>query len=196
LDGFKLINDHLGHPIGDQTLTVIAKRISEAMRNDDVVVRLGGDEFAVFLPDVHADGALQVAQRLCEQIAYPLQHDHQLSLVTASIGIVMVQAHLTAVEMLRHADIAMYEAKRWGKNQAKLYDVSMDQAFSRRIEIEKAVRQALEQPSSNSFLELWYQPIVASDSHHIQSVEALLRWKWQGQYVSPQEFIAIAEEPT
>jgi diguanylate cyclase (GGDEF)-like protein len=194
LDSFKLINDHLGHPIGDQTLTVIAKRISEAMRNDDVVVRLGGDEFAVFLPDVHADGALQVAQRLCEQIAYPLQHDHQLSLVTASIGIVMVQAHLTAVEMLRHADIAMYEAKRWGKNQAKLYDVSMDQAFSRRIEIEKAVRQALEQPSSNSFLELWYQPIVASDSHHIQSVEALLRWKWQGQYVSPQEFIAIAEE--
>lgn len=194
LDGFKLINDHLGHPIGDQTLTVIAKRLSDAMRNDDVVVRLGGDEFAVFLPEVNAEGALQVANRLCEKIAYPLQHDHQLSLVTASIGIVMVAAHLTPVEMLRHADIAMYEAKRWGKNQAKLYDVTMDQAFSRRIEIEKAVRQALEQPSSSSFLELWYQPIVAGDSGQPQSLEALLRWKWQGQYISPQEFIGIAEE--
>lgn len=190
LDGFKLINDHLGHQVGDATLVTVAQRIVEDLRSDDVVVRLGGDEFAVFMPQTASDAAMQTAQRLCEKVAQPLAYEKTISYVTASIGVVSLGALSTPIELLRHADLAMYEAKRRGKNQAVLFDVGIHQAFTRRVEIEKALRLALE----HGHLETWFQPIVDARHYQVTGLEALVRWRWNDVYVGPDEFIPIAEE--
>jgi diguanylate cyclase (GGDEF)-like protein len=190
LDGFKLINDHLGHQVGDATLITVAQRIVEDLRSDDIVVRLGGDEFAVFMPHTISQDAMQTAQRLCEKIAQPLAYEKTMSYVTASIGVVALGALSTPIELLRHADLAMYEAKRLGKNQAVLFDTEIYQAFTRRVEIEKALRLALD----HGHLETWFQPIVEAHDYRVTGLEALVRWRWNDVYVRPDEFIPIAEE--
>lgn len=190
LDGFKLINDHLGHALGDNALCIVAHRLKAALRTDDTVVRIGGDEFAVWLPNTDQPTALQIARQLCAAIALPLPQGDGVSQVTASIGIAPLQRQFTPTALLRNADLAMYEAKRRGKNQAVVFDQAIHQAFTRRAELEAALRVALERQQ----IEAWFQPIV--DGHHqqIRSIEALARWRLEGVWIAPDEFIPIAEE--
>lgn len=190
LDGFKLINDHLGHALGDHALCMVALRLKAALRNDDIVVRIGGDEFAVWLPNTDQPTALQIARQLGAVIAQPLRQDEVVSAVTASIGVAPLQRELSPTALLRNADLAMYEAKRRGKNQVVLFDQAIHQAFTRRAELEAALRLALERQQ----IEAWFQPIVDAQSQQIRSLEALARWCLDGAYVSPEEFIPIAEE--
>lgn len=190
LDGFKLINDHLGHAIGDSALCTVAHRLKAALRTDDTVVRIGGDEFAVWLPNTDQPTALNISRALCVSIAQPLPQGESVSNVTASIGIAPLYRGLTPTALLRNADLAMYEAKRRGKNQAVVFDQAIHQAFTRRAELEAALRVAVEQRQ----IEAWFQPIVDGHGRQIRSVEALARWRLEGVWISPDEFIPIAEE--
>lgn len=190
LDGFKLINDHLGHALGDVALCMVAHRLKNALRNDDTVVRIGGDEFAVWLPNTDQPTALNIAGQLCSKIAQPLPQDDVVSSVTASIGIAPLYRELTPTALLRNADLAMYEAKRRGKNQAVMFDQAIHQAFTRRAELETALRLALERQQ----IEAWFQPIVDAQTQQVQSLEALARWCLDGTWIAPDEFITIAEE--
>ncbi|MFZ3194576.1 MAG: EAL domain-containing protein [Moraxellaceae bacterium] len=190
LDGFKLINDHLGHALGDTALCLVAHRLKATLRTDDTVVRIGGDEFAVWLPNTDQPTALSMARQLCAVIAQPLPQVDGVSSVTASIGVAPLERKLTPTALLRNADLAMYEAKRRGKNQAVVFDQAIHQAFTRRAELEAALRVALEQHQ----IEAWFQPIVDGHSRQIRSVEALARWRLNGLWIAPDEFIPIAEE--
>ena len=190
LDGFKLINDHLGHALGDTALCMVAQRLKNSLRTDDTVVRIGGDEFAVWLPNTDQPTALNIAGQLCSRIAQPLPQGDGVSSVTASIGIAPLYRELLPTTLLRNADLAMYEAKRRGKNQAVVFDQAIHQAFTRRAELEAALRLALERQQ----IEAWFQPIVDAQTQRIQSVEALARWCLDGVWIAPYEFIPIAEE--
>lgn len=190
LDGFKIINDHLGHALGDQTLCMIAQRLTAALRNDDLVVRIGGDEFAIWLPNTDQPMALNLARQLCAAIAQPLLQEDVVSTVTASIGVAPLQRQLTPTTLLRNADLAMYEAKCRGKNQVVVFDQVIHHTFTRRAELEAALRLALERQQ----IEAWFQPIVDAHSQQVRSVEALARWCLDGVWIAPDEFIPIAEE--
>lgn len=190
LDEFKLINDHLGHALGDHALCMVARRLKTALRTDDTVVRIGGDEFAVWLPNTDQPTALEIARQLCAMIATPFPQADGVSSVTASIGIAPLYRELTPTALLRNADLAMYEAKRRGKNQAVVFDQAIHQAFTRRAELEAALRVAVEQQS----IEAWFQPIVDARHQQVYGIEALARWRLDGTWVSPDEFISIAEE--
>lgn len=190
LDSFKLINDHLGHALGDTALCMVAQRLKNALRTDDTVVRIGGDEFAVWLPNTDQPTAAHIAAQLCVNIAQPLPQADGIGNVTASIGVAPLYWDLTATELLRNADLAMYEAKRRGKNQAVVFDQDIYQAFTRRAELEAALRLAIERQQ----IEAWFQPIVDAQTQQIQSIEALARWRLDGVWIAPYEFIPIAEE--
>jgi len=199
-DRFKNVNDILGHAAGDELLQQIAMRLRGALRVGDVhggngnaVARFGGDEFVVLLRDARtADEASRVARRLLEVFAQPYQILGQEVHSSASIGIVLGQADgRSAEELLRDADIAMYEAKRAGRATAVFFDPQMHERIARAQAMEAALRRAIERGE----LSLVYQPIVDLETGAMSSVEALLRWRHPelGQ-VSPSEFIPIAEE--
>lgn len=199
-DRFKNVNDILGHAAGDELLQQIAMRLRGALRVGDVhggngnaVARFGGDEFVVLLRDARtADEASRVARRLLEVFAQPYQILGQEVHSSASIGIVLGQADgRSAEELLRDADIAMYEAKRAGRATAVFFDPQMHERIARAQAMEAALRRAIEREE----LSLVYQPIVDLETGAMSSVEALLRWRHPelGQ-VSPAEFIPIAEE--
>ncbi|UVC28738.1 bifunctional diguanylate cyclase/phosphodiesterase [Pantoea sp. SOD02] len=191
LDNFKNVNDALGHQIGDDLLRVVAKRLRSALRDHDTLARIGGDEFAIVLPNVRsADEAAVVAQRLIEGIRPPINVEgHNLS-VGLSVGIALTsQATNTPEHMLRCADMALYEAKRNGRNRFEHFTIEMDdQARSRRV-IENDLRDAI----SGRQLKLYYQPIT--DEKGIIGYEALMRWHHPIKgLIMPNDFIPIAEE--
>ncbi len=191
LDNFKNVNDALGHQIGDDLLRVVAKRLRSALRDHDTLARIGGDEFAIVLPNVRsADEAAVVAQRLIEVIRPPINVEgHNLS-VGLSVGIALTsQATNTPEHMLRCADMALYEAKRNGRNRFEHFTIEMDdQARSRRV-IENDLRDAI----SGRQLKLYYQPIT--DEKGIIGYEALMRWHHPIKgLIMPNDFIPIAEE--
>lgn len=189
LDDFKSINDHLGHAVGDTTLCVVVQRIRAALRSDDTVIRVGSDEFAVWLPNTTAAAAQEIGSGLCHEIARPLLQDHGVLTVTASIGIALLAQNSTT-ELLRNTDLALYEAKRQGKNQAMLFNQQIHQAFTRRVELEKALRLAV----AHDQIEAWFQPILDVKTRQVYALEALARWCWDGVYIRPDEFIPIAED--
>ncbi|MBA0035818.1 EAL domain-containing protein [Pantoea sp. BIGb0393] len=191
LDNFKNVNDALGHQIGDDLLRVVAKRLRTALRDHDTLARIGGDEFAIVLPNVRsADEAAVVAQRLIEAIRPPINVEgHNLS-VGLSVGIALTsQATNTPEHMLRCADMALYEAKRNGRNRFEHFTMEMDdQARSRRV-IENDLREAI----TGRQLKLYYQPIT--DEKGIIGYEALMRWHHPIKgLIMPNDFIPIAEE--
>lgn len=191
LDNFKNVNDALGHQIGDDLLRVVAKRLRSALRDHDTLARIGGDEFAIVLPNVRAaDEAAVVAQRLIEAIRPPINVEgHNLS-VGLSVGIALTsQATNTPEHMLRCADMALYEAKRNGRNRFEHFTIEMDnQARSRRV-IENDLRDAI----SGRQLKLYYQPIT--NEQGIIGYEALMRWHHPIKgLIMPSDFIPIAEE--
>ena len=193
LDGFKAVNDALGHSVGDELLVQAAQRLSASVRPGDTVARLGGDEFAVLLERIErAEEAVHTGQRLRDVLQDPFVLESREVLVRASTGIAVADSGLeTADELLRNADLAMYRAKTTGEGGYELYEPSMHSALIRRIELENDLRHALERDQ----LTIHYQPILDLRTCEIAGVEALVRWHHPERgLVMPLDFIPLAEE--
>ncbi len=192
LDGFKEVNDVLGHAAGDSVLRMMAKRISTTVRGSDTVCRLGGDEFVLLLPDVReAEDVLLLGEKILAAIRLPIVLETKTLHITASIGVVLEQdARATVNNVLRDADAAMYRAKTAGGDQALLFHAEMDARAPRHKSLEQEIAKAIEQ---KEFV-LHYQPQVSLATGEVLGAEALLRWARPGADVlSPESFIAIAE---
>ena len=191
IDDFKVVNDQLGHGVGDEVLNVVAERLTKVIRPGDTVARLSGDEFAIVLEDATDGNAPNlVATRLLEAVARPIDiHDHRLSL-TLSVGIALASGTLSADDLLRNADFAMYRAKAAGGAQYRRY------AFEDRATVDDATRleSELSGAVARGELRVHYQPVVALGSGAITGVEALVRWQHpQRGLLGPDRFISIAE---
>ncbi|HYO20446.1 MAG TPA: diguanylate cyclase, partial [Dermatophilaceae bacterium] len=193
LDGFKQVNDSLGHAVGDELLVLASQRIRACMRPNDVVARLGSDEFVVVCPNVTESTIVpSIAARIGSQLAAPFPiGDHQ-AIVSASIGLVTTaDGTTTAEDLLGKADLAMYEAKVRGKARATVYDSSMQLAVDNRF----SVRNALGRAITGHELRVLYQPIVSLADQRVVGTEALVRWERPGfGLLSPDDFIPVAEE--
>jgi diguanylate cyclase (GGDEF)-like protein len=189
LDDFKLINDGLGHTAGDDVLKLIAERMRKQIRNYDTAARLGGDEFAILLEELDPLAATEFAHRLLDAITEPYDYHGQSLSFRASVGLAVVDASVSKEDVLRNADLAMYEAKRRGKGQVVLFDVGLLDETSRRMQLEQALKISLNEQG----LEVWFQPILDADTDTVVGMEALCRWPFAGRYIPPGEFIAIAE---
>jgi diguanylate cyclase (GGDEF)-like protein/PAS domain S-box-containing protein len=196
LDNFKTLNDTRGHDAGDQLLVEVARRLRAAVREGDIVGRLGGDEFVVLLedlstePEVAAMLTKQVGEKVRNELAHPYNLDGDEFHCTASIGIRLYRDQETAEELLRNADLAMYQAKMAGRNTLRFFDPSMQAMVNARADMEKNLRRALKQ---NQF-KLYFQSQVYR-SCHIVGAEVLLRWQHPERgLVSPLEFIPLAEK--
>jgi diguanylate cyclase (GGDEF)-like protein/PAS domain S-box-containing protein len=193
LDRFKSINDTLGHLLGDQLLIEVAPRLQAHLRAVDTVARFGGDEFAVLLADI-SDVAIacRAAERILDEIKQPFLIENHELLITASIGVVMNSIpHEQAVDLLRHADIAMYRAKKRGRGDYELFDTAMHSQARELMQREHALRSAI----AHDELVVHYQPIVSLATHEVTSLEALVRWQKPGEtLIYPDQFIALAEE--
>ena len=193
VDHFKLVNDGLGHTVGDALLADIATRLQASLRASDTISRIGGDEFSVLLPEiVNADGVAGVARKILDSLQQPFAVDGHEFFVTASIGISCFPADGEDAEtLLKCADAALYRAKELGRNQAQLFTASMNERYVRRLALEQHLHHAVERQQ----LELYYQPIYDRARRRIVSVEALLRWRDPNRgLIQPAEFIQLAEE--
>ena len=198
LDHFKNINDSLGHDVGDKLLVQTATRLKNTIRDEDMVARIGGDEFVILLPDLSADefeaakSAEIVSQKIHETFRTPFEIDGYKLNISSSLGITLINAQSQSEDaLLKHADIAMYESKKDGRNTTRFYQESMDQWIKRRLEVENELKNAIK----NNELRLVYQPVVEFATSKVIGMEALIRWKSQklGD-MYPDEFITIAEE--
>ncbi|HEU4672324.1 MAG TPA: EAL domain-containing protein [Candidatus Limnocylindrales bacterium] len=193
LDGFKLVNDGLGHAAGDAVLIRIGDRLRGVLREEDTIARLGGDEFGVLLEDVlDIDDAVAASDRISAAIAEPLEVDGRQWSIRASIGVALDEGRAaSASELLRNADTAMYRAKSATTGPVAVFEPSMHATQVARLEIDAALREAL----VRSELSLHYQPIVELSSGRIAAVEALVRWQHPTRgLLLPSEFIPVAEE--
>jgi predicted signal transduction protein with EAL and GGDEF domain len=209
LDGFKVVNDSLGHGAGDELLAQIALRLTESLRKRDTVARapdphldpsggptvarIGGDEFTILLDQIsHPEDALRVARRIQQNLAAPFKVGGQELYASASIGVAMGDVgHTTSEDLLRDADVAMYRAKSLGKGRCELFDRTMLRRAAARLQLETDIRHAL----SRNQLRLLFQPIVSLAQSRVVAFEALLRWRHpeRGQ-LEPSEFLSIAED--
>ena len=211
LDGFKSVNDSLGHAAGDQLIVEIAERLALSLRRDDwlragadikgpkrsvgddTLARLGGDEFTILVDELNdSTDAVRIAERIQQQLTAPFVLNGQEVFTTASIGITLnATARRSAEEMIRDADIAMYRAKALGKARCEVFDGAMHEHAVYRLKFETDLRRALERQE----FRLQYQPIVSLEHGRIVGCEALLRWQRPCTgVVPPAEFIAVAEE--
>ncbi len=193
IDHFKYINDSLGHQIGDELLQILAVRLQSVLRKEDTVARFGGDEFVVLLPNItEVSYVKSIATKLLKKIKSPYKIlDHEL-LITGSIGISLYPDDaLDSDDLIQQADSAMYLAKEQGRNNSQFYTAEINEKITRRLTLEKALRQAVEQ---QQFI-LYYQPKIDLMTNKITGVEALVRWQHpELGLVSPMEFIPLAEE--
>jgi diguanylate cyclase (GGDEF)-like protein/PAS domain S-box-containing protein len=193
IDNFKLINDSLGHEIGDRLLKAVGPRLQAALRMGDTVARFGGDEFVVLCEDAgEGRDALIVADRLQQALGEPFVIDGEEHFLTASIGLALATGRYEDAEaVMRDADAAMYLAKDRGRSQCELFDDAMRNRALGRLRMENALRGAIERDE----LRVHYQPIVSLADGSITGLEALMRWHHDGLGpVSPIEFIPIAED--
>lgn len=193
LDHFKVVNDSLGHLIGDELLKQIPARLMRSLRTIDTVARLGGDEFVILLRNIKdAEQANVIANRLQEELKQPFQLGHHEMFTGASIGITLsTVGYHRPEEVLRDADIAMYHAKRNGKGRAAIFDAMMQKQAMRRLNLESDLRRAI---AKQEFC-LYYQPILLLSEQQLVGFEALVRWQHPVEgFISPDEFIPVAEE--
>ena len=193
LDRFKVINDSLGHQVGDQLLVAITHKFASIVRASDTVARLGGDEFVILLdPIKNISDAIRIAERINKELEAPLELENRQVFTTASIGITLSSTNYhQGSDLLRDADIAMYRAKAKGKARYELFDRKMyDQALVR-LQLEHDLYKALE----NQEFQVYYQAIVSLKTDKIAGFEALIRWRHPQQgWISPAKFLPIAEE--
>ncbi|HXC93341.1 MAG TPA: EAL domain-containing protein [Geobacteraceae bacterium] len=193
LDRFKVINDSLGHPVGDRLLQSVAKTLIASVREVDTVARFGGDEFTIVLGTLEKPGDAEVvARKILDALQKPFNIDNHELFAMGSIGISIFPEHGDDIDsLIKKADIAMYEAKAQGGDRCILYDSSMDENAHKRLLLENSMRKAL---AKNEF-RLVYQPKVDIVSGQITAMEALLRWD-HPEYglINPDEFIPLAEE--
>jgi diguanylate cyclase (GGDEF)-like protein/PAS domain S-box-containing protein len=193
LDGFKNVNDTLGHPIGDMLLVAVAERLSACVRKTDAVARLGGDEFAILQIGLTRPAqAVELAQRALSAISEPYIVDGHRVVIRTSIGITIAPTDGTHHDsLLKNADIALYRAKIDGRGRYRLFEAEMDERLQERRMLEIELRIAL----ATSQFEVFYQPIVKATSKEIVAYEALLRWNHPSRgLVSPMAIIPLAEE--
>jgi diguanylate cyclase (GGDEF)-like protein/PAS domain S-box-containing protein len=193
LDRFKIINDTLGHEVGDRLLQAVARRLKGCVREVDTVARIGGDEFVTVLVNIHEAGdAERIARKIIKSLSQPYQIDTHELFVTASIGISIYPADSEQGEsLLKKADIAMFAAKGQGRNNFQFYDVGMDENAARLLSLATSMRKALEREE----FRLFYQPKVDIVTGRITAMEALIRWEHPTMgKLPPSEFIPLAEE--
>jgi len=193
LDRFKVVNDTLGHSVGDDLLKQLANRLKSCLREGDTVARLGGDEFIVLLPHVESASVAEiVGSKLVESIKDPFVVDGNELFVTGSIGISMYPEDGTTADVLiKNSDTAMYFTKEQGKNNYHRYHKDMSIKQSRMLNMEAEIRKGIKEGQ----FEIYYQPQVSSSSNQIIGVEALLRWNHPGKgLLSPIFFMSVAEE--
>ena len=191
LDRFKLVNDNHGHAVGDELLAIVALRIRSCIRNADSAARLGGDEFCVLLREGNPDEARRIAGRIIEQLLAPFQIRGFVIKIGASAGVASGPADgNTAEALLQHADFALFQAKSDGRGVWRDFGADLLEKAKRRVAIEHDLRRAVELDQ----MALYYQPIIALDTHRIAGAEALLRWRHPEQgLLTPADFMEIAE---
>lgn len=194
LDRFKLVNDSLGHAAGDELILAASKRLRGALRDEDVAARLGGDEFAVLLSDISdPEIATQIADRMLKALCAPFVVRNHQAFVTASVGISLAEPGewISPSDLVRNADLAMYEAKNDGPGRSRFFNIAMHTAVMVRLELEAELQLAID----NDQLLVQYQPIVDLANQTIVGLEALVRWRHPRRgIVPPSSFISLAEE--
>lgn len=193
LDRFKLINDSLGHHVGDLFLIEISNRLTNCIRQNDVVARLGGDEFCILMRQIqNQKTAINLAARILKELKRPVVVEKHSLITSASIGIrLALSGSNNAAEVMSDADAAMYQAKHQGKNCFCLFDSDIKELVTGRMEIENDLRLAI----SNKELFLVYQPVVELENNTVIGCEALIRWQHPTKgFMPPDQFIPIAEE--
>lgn len=190
LDGFKDINDTLGHDVGDALLQAVGTRLSSLLRRDDMVCRLGGDEFAVITSGLCDEEALGFADTLITQISQPYNLGDLEIKIGTCVGIAVSSDVTHADELFKRADLALYEAKRLGPGRVSVFEVHMQQQLTEKRSFEADLQTAVQ----NNEMEVYYQPQMLTKSHEICGFEALLRWTHPVRgNVSPSAFIPVAE---
>jgi diguanylate cyclase (GGDEF)-like protein/PAS domain S-box-containing protein len=193
LDAFKEVNDTLGHDVGDILLQEAAQRIRGCIRDADTVARLGGDEFTVILTELSDRSHVEdIAQKIIGKLAEPFQLGNEVTYISASIGITLYPTDASDIDtLMKHADQAMYSAKKQGRNRFSHFTPLLQEAAQARLQLSKDLREAI----SDRQFATHFQPIIDLATGHIHKAEALLRWQHpvRGQ-VNPMEFIVLAEE--
>jgi diguanylate cyclase (GGDEF)-like protein/PAS domain S-box-containing protein len=193
IDRFKLVNDTYGHSEGDLLLRGVATRLKETLRRGDTLARLGGDEFTILLPDINQpEDAETIARKILDLLQVPFRLSHGDFRVSASVGIALFPRDGSTAETLtQHADVAMYQVKRNGRNGFRFFDTELNAHYRQRIELENDLRTALERDE----FELYYQPQVSVSQRRVVAVEALIRWHHPIHgLLCPGSFIQVAEE--
>ncbi|MEX0605466.1 MAG: EAL domain-containing protein [Marinobacter sp.] len=193
LDRFKVINDTLGHAMGDLLLQAVTQRLEHCIRKGDTLSRFGGDEFTLLLPAInHSDDARRIAKKLIDALKAPFQLGEHEVFVGVSIGIAIYpEAGMSLDQLIQNADIAMYHVKARGKDGYRFYSESMSIDTANRLSLERDLRQALE----NNELRVYYQPQVCANSGRIVGLEALVRWQHPERgLLYPRDFLPLAEE--
>jgi len=193
LDRFKVINDTLGHMVGDKLLQAVAMRLRHCLREGDTLARIGGDEFTLLLPEVHSKNDAQIiASKIIKSLKMPFKIDSHELFVSTSIGISQYPEDGQTMEsLIKHADIAMYSVKGKGKNGYEFYHVDMLDVYSKHLSLENDLRRAMD---DNQF-KIYYQPQINIETNEVVAMEALIRWQHPERgLISPSEFIELAEE--
>ena len=193
LDRFKEVNDRFGHAVGDALLLELTQRLQMALRHQDSLARLGGDEFVVLIEEVHQeDDAVLLAERLRGALSEPWLHNGEELSLTMSMGVALssIESALTAEELLRRADLTMYQVKSSGRDGVATYTVAMDKEVQQGVQL----RQVLEQGLRHDRLLLHYQPLVHLETGEVLGAEALVRLRdGHDALISPEDFIPMAE---
>ncbi|MDX2100858.1 MAG: diguanylate cyclase, partial [Leptolyngbyaceae cyanobacterium bins.59] len=193
LDRFKVVNDSLGHTVGDRLLQKVAQQLQSCLRIGDTIARLGGDEFVMLLEDIQdISDAIEVTLRIHRELKVPILLDGHEVFISTSIGITLNSPHYTEPDqLLRDADIAMYRAKKRSRGSYEVFNASMHTHALRQLQLESDLQRAIEREE----LRVYYQPIISLETHQIEGFEALVRWEHPEQgMISPGEFIPIAED--
>lgn len=190
LDHFKTINDGFDHGLGDDLLRHVARQLGQSVRPSDVVARTGGDEFALLLQGLEREPFLLLAERVLSSVRVPMVRDGASVSTTASLGLAFSDVAHTPSDLLRHADLAMHQAKRNGRDTHVVFDMPLLRDAERRSRLLQALRRTLDTEG----MDVAFQPVVDVLSRQVVSMEALARWTLEGKAISPGEFIPLAEE--